>query len=155
MRPPTPSCNDSSQASAPPFTLEWRGSRALWLHWWVLHVGAIVAVATTYPISFLGKILVSVGVLGHACLRTPSSCGRLLRTPDGRWAVPERGVFGFELHTRTRYAGWWVHLVLSAPGRRFELVLLYDQVDAAQWSALLVGLRTGNWVAVPAPRLAR
>src|SRR5690606_29577118 len=108
-RLPIQSSSDCSRASEPPFILDWKPSGALRAHWCALHVCAVVIVVGAYPLAATLKALIVATVLGHA-LRRPRSGGRLIRSGDGRWSVPERGFVGLALDARSRHTGWWVHL---------------------------------------------
>ena len=115
------------------------------LHWRALHICAAVAVLGAYPVGTWPKIFLLAGLAAHAVHRQPSSAGKLLRAADGSWLLPEQGGAGWRLDARTRHTSWWVHLVLTAPGRRHDCLLVRDQLAPALWSALIVGLETGSW----------
>ncbi len=82
-------------------------------------------------------------LVGHALLRAPRPAPLLRREADGLWSVPELGLAGLGLGSRTRYTTLWVRLALVGPARAFYILLLADQLDADSWRRLQAALRRG------------
>ncbi|HEX7081896.1 MAG TPA: protein YgfX [Gammaproteobacteria bacterium] len=141
MRRRIPSSTVSSSASARAFVLTPEPSRLLAAWRFAVHALAVAGVAAS-GIGWPVKLGAVAAVLAHAAARRVPRPSRIVRTADGAWALPDRGLDGLELRPGTAVAPFWVSLRLAAPGARaFVVLLLKDQVDQEAWRALQAELR--------------
>ena len=86
--------------------------------------------------------LLALAVLaGHAAVRFPDSQVVLTRSGDGRWSIPGRGLFDLALGSGTCYSTLWVILDLAGQDGSTRVLLLRDQLGAADWRRLQVAVR--------------
>ena len=140
MTPPTPILKPCSAGSEPIFVLRPRVSRALHLWWWALH-GVAAAGIIALPISWPIRCFLLVALGGHGLRQAPAISPVLVSYPNGTWAAPELGRSALRLGSGTRYAGWWIRLLLHDGQGTLKILLLRDQFRTPVWRALQAGLR--------------
>jgi len=92
----------------------------------------IIGVPMSWPIRWI--LLGALG--GHWLRQAPAFSPVLIRYPNGLWAAPELGRSALRLRSDTRYASWWIRLILHDGQGALTVLLLRDQFDTQDWRAL-------------------
>ncbi len=135
MTPPTLTWNPCSAGSERTFVLRPRVSRVLNLWWWALH-GAAAAGIVAVPVSWPVRCLLLAALGGHWLRLAPVLSPVLVGSPNRTWAAPELGRNALRLVSGTRYASWWIRLILHDEQGTLKVLLLRDQFRAQDWRAL-------------------
>jgi hypothetical protein len=149
---PIPPPPDSSSASATALVRSTERSRSLALWWLLLHLTLGAAVAAV-DAGLLAKLVLGAAVAAHAVARRPRGRPLLLALEaDGRWSLPELGLFGLEARAGSAHTTSWIRVVLAAGGRAFDILLLEDEFERTTWRVVQMRL---NSTAAPDSRVLR
>jgi hypothetical protein len=120
--------------------LEPKPSRALRAWWWTLHaLLAAAALLPGWPWSVRAAVL--LGVFAHLSLRRlPESPPRLVFGSDGSCRIPKWGPEVLTLEAPTRLTRLAIDLRFGMGPRR-RVLLLWDQLESAEWARLSAILR--------------
>lgn len=123
----------------PAIVLRPRPSRRLLVWWVALHL-LLAAAALLVAAPGWAKLLLLGVVAAHGLRRRPGRPPeRVELGADGLWVCPGLGPEPLRLGPKSRFARGWVRLVdrSGAP----DLLLLEDQLEAAEWARLSALLR--------------
>lgn len=134
---------ESSSVSESLITFLPEPSRWLPVGWLGVHALVVTALWWAELPAVLAGLCSLVAIVRCVAL-WPHSAPPLARAPDGRWALPSRGLKALTLGPGTRYTGLWVKLELVGGPVPVDVVLLADQLDPIAWSRLQAALRGGS-----------
>ncbi|WP_428101814.1 hypothetical protein [Candidatus Rariloculus sp.] len=132
--------SDSSDAYGTVSNFDAKRSATLALWWVALHV-LLWSTALALTRDIVPGLLALAVLAGHAAVRFPDSQVVLTRSGDGRWSIPGRGLFDLALGSGTCYSTLWVILDLAGQDGSTRVLLLRDQLGAADWRRLQVAVR--------------
>jgi len=131
----------SSSAFAPVIVFRPEPSRLLSLWWLALHA-LLAATALLIGWPWPAKAVALGAVLGHAAWRRPRSARALIEVDaDGAFRIPGASPASFAPGTRTRLMPFWLRIVAGNGADTVDILLLVDQLDAADWRRLTAILR--------------
>jgi hypothetical protein len=94
------------------------------------------------PLDGAAIALLLAVLAAHAYWRWPRPVGRIVRSHDGSWALPDAGRTGLRLAPATRYGDWWADLRLTQGHGCLRVLLCRDQLSVQAWRVLQMALRS-------------
>ena len=89
----------------------------------------------------LAKLGLAAACVAHALWRRPRAAGTLVLGADGRFGLPDSGLGALELARGSGLGPFSIRLVLTDGRRRFDVLLVRDQLGDAEWRLLRAHLK--------------